>query len=577
MSLVTDATIVHATLTYVATCRPACAGTPPDHCYRPTPDCGDSHFQCGVCNNHCAPKLYVDGRLVALPSAQTEFAQGTHHVKLIDFTGMQTATQRQLEVVMPWGGEVQLRGFSLCCNSPSLQRPPASPQFRFVAYGDSITQGFCANTPYPEVLGRINHWNALNLGIGGMRTTPQHGAVLGRLHADLVLVWIGTNDWWGSCDVTVGVRRTIAGLRSQNSTLPVVIVTMLVRGDEPSRSASRCIILEDFRRQIRDEVALHRSSGDRYLYLVEGKPLLSLARLGDGLHPGTSAAMEELAHNLNAQMGFSALQYTVVCSASELRVDIRGATPRASCELFWGSALDNVILAAPCATRSRMVSGIGGQQIAVANDQGGVHFSIFLTNSCSETLFQAVDLSSCTVSRVGRATDGSSATGCAAESFTPPPKLPHPFSPPPQTALPPPTTPPSSPFVSPPSPPTPYPAPSPSSAPRSPSKPPLASVPPRPRIPLPVSPETFRRPADSQNLLNGHAPFSNSLSGVAVADIAWMLAGFSSPALVFWLCRRFCTSDGRRRTRKVRDKGSRRKYTSISTAVPSSDGVRQGR
>ena len=93
---------------------------------------------------------------------------------------------------------------------------------------------------------------------------------------------IGTNDWWHSCDVSDGMDETIEGVRSVQPTLPLVVVTMIVRGDEPSRSPRHCVVLEDFRQQIRDLVARRKRRGDQKLYLIEGKPLLALSRLGDG-------------------------------------------------------------------------------------------------------------------------------------------------------------------------------------------------------------------------------------------------------------------------------------------------------
>ena len=344
---------------------------------------------------------------------------------------------------MPWGAEVHFRGFRLCCGDPQA-RKPTGIGFTVAAYGDSIVQGFCAGTPFPEALGRLNGWEVLNLGIGGMQISPQHGVSLGRLRADLLLISIGTNDWWKGCDVRNGIGETLDGVRSEKPNLPIVLITMLARGDEPNRSPHRCnIVLEDFRQQFRDEVASRRNAGDLKLYLVEGKPLLSLSRLGDGLHPGSTAAMEELAANLNAQMGFSAVQYTAGCDSQSmtLSVHLRGLTPNRECKLRWGTDLENHELAAPCEARSVMVGGSGGEQSATADTSGVASISVRVESGCAATLFQALDLSTCTVSQVGRAGDVSSIAGTAAENFAP---SPHPPRPPPPSlprALPPSPTP----------------------------------------------------------------------------------------------------------------------------------------
>ena len=549
VTLLTDATRVHAVLVYVVPCEEACAGTLPNHCYHPRNCERGAQFQCGACTNHCAPNIYVDGVLQILPTRRSEFGEGSHDILLFDITTA-ARRERRLELVMPWGGQVELHQIRLCCGTPSLRRPTASSTFHFVAYGDSITQGFCAGTPYPEAIGRLNGWNALNLGIGGMQTSPQHGIVLGRVRADLVLVAIGTNDWWGGCDVTAGISGTIEGLRREKPRLPLVMVTMLARGDEPSRNGRRCIVLEDFRQQIRDEVKRRQRAGDQHLYLIEGKPLLSLPRFGDGLHPGTSTAMEELAANINAQMGFSAIQYTLSCEASTLRVQVRGISPLATCELHWGTVLENVVLQPPCAARSLMVGGAGGKQSIAADASGAASYIVRLSKTCTDTLVQAVDLATCTVSRVIRASDASSIAGSAAENYfvSPRPKSPSPSQPslalPPQRPpLPPPRVQPSFP---------------PPQSPQGPSIPPPRLP---PRVPLPQIPSA----AASLDTLSSLVSFFDS--SLSIEDLALVGVGFCVPTLLLWTVSRLCSTArlGRRNARSE----ARRTYASLPTSTGS--------
>ena len=108
---------------------------------------------------------------------------------------------------MPWGAEVAIQSFKLCCGfqpppvrfrvppyvQPSLRRPNATSSFRFVAYGDSIVQGYCAGTPFPETLGRLNGWQSFNLGMGGMHITPHHGESIGKMGSDLTMLFIGVH------------------------------------------------------------------------------------------------------------------------------------------------------------------------------------------------------------------------------------------------------------------------------------------------------------------------------------------------------------------------------------------------
>ena len=393
-----------------------CCGTLPNSCYHPDPGHG---FRRGVCVNHCEPKLYVDGGLQALPeqSRRLEYEGAQQEeLLLLDVANISGHKNRIIELVMPFGGEIVLRGFRLSCTDgrvPTLQRP-REHVFQYIAYGDSITQGYCAPTPYPEALGRMNGWNAINLGIGGLKTSASHGGPIGRRHAHLITMLIGTNDWWRGCDVGSGVGGTIDNIRNGAPRVPLVVITMLARSDEPGRSPKRCIILEDFRQQIRDEVQQRRARGDSRLYLVEGRPLLSLERLGDGLHPNGSAAMAELAANLNAEMGFSQVKYTPRCGPP-LRVSVNGLSPKGRAMLYWGmNPPTNEILDAPCQAWSVMVKG--SKIMATADPSGHTIFTI-PTTACDQTIFQVVDMSTCTVSRIGRGTDVSSATDVAAENF----------------------------------------------------------------------------------------------------------------------------------------------------------------
>lgn len=565
VTLVTNATRVHAKLAYVIACEASCPGTLPNNCYRPAPSCsGSAHVQCGTCTNQCSPQLYVDGELRALPSRHSEYGEGVHDVLLLEVADSSPRRERRLELVMPWGGQVELLHFRLCCATPNLQQPMPSSEFHFVAYGDSITQGFCAGTPYPEALARLNGWHALNLGIGGMKTSPQHGISLGRVRADLVLMAIGTNDWWGSCDVTDGIGGTIQGLRNEKPTLPLVVVTMLVRGDEPGHNARKCIVLEDFRQQIRNEVERRRHAGDNHLHLIEGKPLLSLSRLGDGLHPGSSAAMEELAANLNAQMGFSAVQYTLTCETSTLRVRVHGLIPHGTCELHWGTVLENVVLDAPCAARSLMVGGASGKQATVVDAVGKAAFEVQLASACDATLVQVIDLTTCTASRVTRPSYSSSVMGSVAEEFAtrlsplwPPPSSPTPVPKlPPQPHLPTPTPPkPASPLpVSPAQSPTPPPTPS-SPKPGWPPTAPLRS--PSPQAPSPLAPF---------NVLWSFQSTTRSILGgdTGTSDAMLMAIGLAVPALLLLIAKRVCAVV-RRTGRKFRP-AARTKYASLGTS-----------
>ena len=166
VAVLTDATRVYATLEFggvAGYCSPDCTGTPPAQCYRP----GGG----AVCTNRCEARLYVDGVATPLPrqhGAGGRFS-GEQVLLLLDDsagggdvgggppTGVRTAGSalRKIELVMPWGGVVAFRSFTLSPDTARRQRPTL-PTTTVAFYGDSITQGFCADVPYPEAIGQWN-------------------------------------------------------------------------------------------------------------------------------------------------------------------------------------------------------------------------------------------------------------------------------------------------------------------------------------------------------------------------------------------------------------------------------------
>lgn len=154
IGFVTDARAVIAHLEYTAGgCAPGCpTATGPSACYDPLRR-GDGE-PTDTCRANCEPLVYVDGVRVALPvfpSPPSGRYDGMVSRPLIDEPG-EAVLPRLVELVMPWGGPVVFRGLELHgrgggAGAPRLAAPSATPLFLYVAYGDSITHGFCAETP----------------------------------------------------------------------------------------------------------------------------------------------------------------------------------------------------------------------------------------------------------------------------------------------------------------------------------------------------------------------------------------------------------------------------------------------
>ena len=272
----TDATQATMTIEYTAGgCSVGCptsSGTA--FCYIPS-ERGDS--QPGdACDANCLPLLYVDGVRTRLPPASAALQRRGQllngHVSLELLAPGQTRALRTLELVMPWGGPVVFRGIELRGEAPlTVRAPPPKEPFTYVAYGDSITHGFCAETPcvaraandtlhraappteapacarrrYPELVGRMNNWNSINLGWGGIPITPRHGPVIGSMDADLVSVLIGTNDWGtSSCDISDKLASFLRGIREaedeRRPPVPIVVITLIERRHGHEARGNHC-------------------------------------------------------------------------------------------------------------------------------------------------------------------------------------------------------------------------------------------------------------------------------------------------------------------------------------------------
>jgi lysophospholipase L1-like esterase len=125
-------------------------------------------------------------------------------------------------LVMPYGDSVEFAGLRI--SSPaSLIAPPARPRLRWVAYGDSVTQGFDAShigTTYPWLLSRMRGWELINLGLGGRTCIPGDAPVIAACRPDLLTIAIGVNDWQGGADPEAFAARLAALLRGVALTCP---------------------------------------------------------------------------------------------------------------------------------------------------------------------------------------------------------------------------------------------------------------------------------------------------------------------------------------------------------------------
>lgn len=160
----TVAASVTAHVRYSMVCDVRCAVDACDHCSADTGSCYSSQDGCG---SECDMTLLIDGVAVArrAPAAANRWDGA---VELL-FPSAPSPGAHDYSLVWPWGAQIEFMGLSVT----APLEPPGAPStvdaaaagtaeppwraLRYVAYGDSITHGFCSTaSSYPELLGRLN-------------------------------------------------------------------------------------------------------------------------------------------------------------------------------------------------------------------------------------------------------------------------------------------------------------------------------------------------------------------------------------------------------------------------------------
>ncbi|HSS08980.1 MAG TPA: GDSL-type esterase/lipase family protein [Acidimicrobiales bacterium] len=172
---------------------------------------------------------------------------------------------------------------------------PAPPQPRWLAYGDSIAEGWTASEPalaWPAVTGRALSLDVINLGYAGsargeMVTAEQLAALPTPA---VITISHGTNCWTRiphSVDMmgaTTGAFLDI--VRQGHPEVPIVVVSPVVRPDAEATANRLGGTLAALRSAMEEAVEARIRGGDRRLTLVPGRPLLPSQLLADGVHPG---------------------------------------------------------------------------------------------------------------------------------------------------------------------------------------------------------------------------------------------------------------------------------------------------
>jgi len=244
-------------------------------------------FACGAagCGHFSVER---DGRL--LPSnfgSDTVAGQATYVVATQLF-----AATRNYSVIWPYGTQMVFGGLLLEGGQHRLVTPaPARPGRRYVAYGDSITQGYYASGivhTYPDQVAHRKDWSVVNMGFGGETTVPSDGTAVGLLGGNVVTVAIGVNDWGTSKPLATFVsdyKALLDQIRALQPTVPLYCLTPIWTSVEGAPNGQG-LYVHDYRQAIAT-IVQQRMATDSNLHLIDGLTLVpnQLKYFVDGIHP----------------------------------------------------------------------------------------------------------------------------------------------------------------------------------------------------------------------------------------------------------------------------------------------------
>lgn len=384
----TDAQRVVVDLDYLEQCDESCPMDANRGCYARR-----------VCYCHCRVRLFRDGDQEELFSRiQSGGKYGPGHFELPVVPYQASPTMHEYMMVLPWCASVAFRGIALESEAsapvPQLMAlTPPPPRPRYVAWGDSITHGWCGNESYPARIARLNQWEPFNMGIQGMTMAAEVGHGIAGLKGDLYTLMVGANDCTGNGLGGFGSRMHEM-LRTLRAALPHAVLVVLTPVE-----FGGCRI-EPFREALRSGVS-GLAAADSGVLLMEGKHLIPRGDfIEDGNPHPTSNGMVEMALNFNAELGFSQTRFQLRgCDPMRLQVMLPPnrdfvVYSGPSVELAHGEAtrLRNTASCQPCCWRSFMVSP--QSSLRGKTDATGVA-TVVLKGACDATAWQVMDLATC--------------------------------------------------------------------------------------------------------------------------------------------------------------------------------------
>lgn len=174
----------------------------------------------------------------------------------------------------------------------SIEPPPAQP--RWIAYGDSLAEGWVASGPsgaWPAIAGRDHGLDVVNMGYAGAaRGEIVSAEQIADVGADVISITHGTNCWTRTPH-SVGMFREglvafLDVVRQGHPKVPIIVATPVVRPDAETTANRLGATLADLRATMADAVRARIAVGDDRLVLLDGFAMMGPDQLADGVHPG---------------------------------------------------------------------------------------------------------------------------------------------------------------------------------------------------------------------------------------------------------------------------------------------------
>lgn len=229
--------------------------------------------------------VWRDGRQVAEEPA----VLGDGKVRLSLGAGDGTAADSVAVVYLPEGMKPTVQ--SVVPVDGDVEPAPRRP--RWVAYGDSVAEGWIASGPagaWPAVAARDLELDVFNLGYAGSaRGEVVSAEQVAALPADVISISHGTN-CWTRIPFSVGMMREttrafVEVVRQGHQETPIVVASPVLRPDAEDTPNRLGATLVDLRAAMEDVVRERIEAGDDQLTLVPGRDLIDADLLGDGIHP----------------------------------------------------------------------------------------------------------------------------------------------------------------------------------------------------------------------------------------------------------------------------------------------------